>query len=114
MAEKPTYEELEQQVKALQQALSEQKQTGEACAKNENDFRLMFMNAPLPYQSLDETGAFINVNQAFLNVLGYTREELIGKNFGDFLHPDWTAHFKENFPKFKAIGEILGVDFEMF
>ncbi|MFH2067392.1 MAG: PAS domain S-box protein [Pseudomonadota bacterium] len=113
MAAKPTYEELEQQVKALRQSLSEPGQTVGSCLKNENSFRLMFMNAPLPYQSLDETGAFIDVNQAFLDVLGYTREELIGKNFGDFLHPDWTAHFKENFPRFKAIGEILGVEFEM-
>ncbi|RJP80370.1 MAG: PAS domain-containing sensor histidine kinase, partial [Desulfobacteraceae bacterium] len=113
MAAKPTYEELEQQVKALRQALSEHGQTVESYLKNENNFRLMFMNAPLPYQSLDETGAFIDVNQAFLDILGYTKEELIGKNFGDFLHPDWTAHFKENFPRFKAIGEILGVEFEM-
>ncbi|MBU8911405.1 MAG: PAS domain S-box protein, partial [Desulfobacterales bacterium] len=36
-----------------------------------------------------------------------------GKSFGDFLHPDWKDHFKENFPRFKAIGEILGVEFEM-
>ncbi|MDA3791019.1 MAG: PAS domain S-box protein, partial [Desulfobacula sp.] len=36
-----------------------------------------------------------------------------GKSFGDFLHPDWKDHFKENFPRFKAIGEILGVEFEI-
>ena len=46
-------------------------------------------------------------------VLGHTREEVIGKSFGDFLHPDWVDHFKQNFPRFKAVGEILGVEFEM-
>ncbi|MFH2044503.1 MAG: PAS domain S-box protein [Pseudomonadota bacterium] len=83
--------------------------------KRESDerFRLMFMNAPMPYQSLDEKGNFIEVNKALVDILGYTREELIGKNFGDVIHPDWVDHFKENFPRFKAIGEVLGVEFEM-
>jgi PAS domain S-box-containing protein len=84
-----------------------------ALQDRENRFRMMFMNAPMPYQSLDEQGNFIEVNQTFLDLLGYSPQELIGKNFGDILHPDWVDHFKHNFPKFKAIGEILGVEFEM-
>ncbi len=85
------------------------------CEKEETDkrFRLMFTNAPMPYQSLDEQGNFLDVNQTFLDALGYSRDELIGKNFGDILHPDWRGHFKDNFPRFKAVGEILGVEFEM-
>ncbi|WP_051328410.1 PAS domain S-box protein [Desulfatirhabdium butyrativorans] len=82
-------------------------------AENEKRFRQMFMNAPMPYQSLDENGNFLDVNEAFVRELGYSREELIGRNFGDILHPDWRDHFRENFPKFKAIGEILGIEFEM-
>jgi PAS domain S-box-containing protein len=62
---------------------------------------------------LGENGNFIEVNQAWLDTLGYAREEVIGRSFGDFLHPDWVDHFKENFPRFKAVGEILGVEFEM-
>ncbi len=79
----------------------------------EERFRQMFTNAPMPYQSLDEQGNFLDVNQTFLDVLGYSREELIGKSFADILHPDWRDHFKENFPKFKALGEIMGVEFEL-
>ncbi len=45
--------------------------------------------------------------------MGYTREEVLGKNFSEFLVPEWKSHFKVNFPRFKAIGEILGVEFEM-
>ena len=75
--------------------------------------RKLYDQAPLAYQSLDDTGCFLEVNHAWLETLGYTREEVIGKNFGEFLHPDWRDHFKTNFPRFKAIGEILGVEFEM-
>lgn len=73
----------------------------------------LYERAPLGYQSLDENGCFLSVNQAWLDALGYSREEVIGQNFGQFLHLDWQEHFKENFPRFKAIGEILGVEFEM-
>ena len=93
--------------------VTQRKLAEQARLDSEERFRLMFQNAPMPYQSLDELGNFLDVNQAFLDALGYSREELIGKNFGDVLHPDWKDHFKENFPKFKAVGEILGVEFEM-
>ncbi|WP_051822684.1 PAS domain S-box protein [Desulfonatronum thiodismutans] len=93
--------------------ISARRTAEQAKKESEDRFRLMFTNAPMPYQSLDEQGNFLDINQTFLDVLGYSREELIGKNFGDILHPDWKDHFKENFPKFKAVGEILGVEFEM-
>ncbi|MCP4297021.1 MAG: PAS domain S-box protein, partial [Proteobacteria bacterium] len=113
MAKKPTYEELEQRVKQLEQAELNFKKTEEALRESEARFRLLYERAPLGYQSLDKNGHFIEVNQAWLDTFGYTREEVIGKSFGDFLHPDWIDHFKENFPRFKAIGEILGVEFEI-
>ncbi len=113
MSEKPTYEELEQRIRELEKADAERMRAEETLRKSEEHFRLMFMNSPVPYQSLDEHGNFLDVNQTFINALGYTKEELIGKNFGDFLHPGHVDHFKTNFPKFKAVGEVLGVEFEM-
>lgn len=82
-------------------------------AEREERFRQLFDNAPLPYQSLDKEGRFIAVNQTWLTVLGYEKNDVIGHFFSDFLNPDWHVHFSENFPKFKSIGEVLGVEFEM-
>ncbi len=93
--------------------LTEIQKTKSALVDSEHKFKILFENAPLSYQSLDENGNFLEVNQTWLNVLGYKKEEVLGKNFGDFLHPDWQDHFKTNFPRFKAIGEILGVEFEI-
>ena len=73
----------------------------------------LYERAPLAYQSLDSDGCVIEVNQAWLEALGYTREEVISRNFGNFLHSDWQDHFKENFPRFKAIGDILGIELQM-
>jgi PAS domain S-box-containing protein len=110
---KPTYDELERRVQELERKVSEQKYSQEPLRQDENIFERLYEQAPLGYQSLDEKGHFIVVNQAWLDTLGYTKEEIIGKSFADFLHPGWRDHFKENFPRFKAIGEILGVEFEM-
>jgi len=113
MSAKPTYEELEQSVKDLQKEVIKRKQAEKALEESEERFRLLYERAPLGYQSLDEQGHFLEVNQAWLDILGYTREEVIDKSFADFLHPEWRDHFKHNFPRFKAVGEILGVEFEM-
>lgn len=80
---------------------------------SEESFRSLFMNAPIPYQALDEDGYFLDVNRAFLSALGYSEEELIGRNFSIILHLDWVEPFKDSFQKLKDIGEILGVEFKM-
>jgi PAS domain S-box-containing protein len=113
MPGKPTYEELQSRISDLENADLKRKQAEAALRESEKKLNRFLRNVPLPYQSLDENGNFLEVNQFLQDVLGYTREELIGRNFGDFLHPDWVDHFKENFPRFKAVGEVLGVEFEM-
>jgi len=79
---------------------------------SEERFQLLFNEAPLGYQSLDINGYIINVNQKWLNTLGYSRQEVIGKWFGDFLSPDSQEGFRQRFPIFKADGKIHS-EFEM-
>ncbi|MBC8400255.1 MAG: PAS domain S-box protein [Candidatus Marinimicrobia bacterium] len=81
--------------------------------EREDNLRRLYENTPLGYQSLDIKGRFITVNKAWLELLGYTREEVIGKWFSDFLAPGYVEHFKDDFPRFKEKGEISGVQFKM-
>lgn len=76
-------------------------------------FRSLFENAPLPYQSLDENGYFLEVNRRWLETLGYDRYEVIGRWFGDFLAEGFVEHFDRNFPMFKDACAIDGVEFDM-
>ncbi|MFP4548894.1 MAG: PAS domain S-box protein [Fidelibacterota bacterium] len=85
----------------------------EQLKESKEKYYSLFTNAPLSYQSLDETGHIIDVNPRWLSTLGYERQEVIGKWFGDFLTPDFVDHFRENFPRFKKAGSISGVQFKM-
>lgn len=92
----------------------EKKQVAEeALLISEEKFRALYQNAPMSYQSLDENGCFIDINPAWEKTLGYTREEITGKWFGDFLHPDYVEHFRVNFPAFKRNGSISNVQFRL-
>ena len=46
-------------------------------------------------------------------MLGYSREEVIGRSVAEFLSKEWQEHFRQNFPRFKSVGEVLGVEFEL-
>jgi PAS domain S-box-containing protein len=79
--------------------------------ESEKQFRNLYENAPLPYQSIDAQSNFISVNQAWLQTLGYLKEEVIGRNIADFLHQDFKELFVQSFPKFKAAGSVDGFEF---
>ena len=73
----------------------------------------LYENAPIPYQSLNEDGTVKDINPAWLNTLGYERDEVIGKNYKDFLHPGSKEHFEINFPVFKKNGCMHDVQFKI-
>jgi PAS domain S-box-containing protein len=79
----------------------------------EKNLRLLVEQIPLGYQSLNAEGYIIDINQEWLKILGYSREEALGRWFGDFLTPEYTASFIKNFNLFKESGEIHAAEFEM-
>ena len=76
----------------------------EKLRESENRFRNLYENAPLAYQSLNGDGEFIDINMAWLKMLGYTREDVIGHNFQDFLIEN--DFVETNLPKFLEAGRI--------
>jgi len=67
----------------------------------------------IPYHSLDQEGTIVDVNTAWLNLLGYSREEVIGKNITNFTVSESSKNFEKIFKNFKSVGEIHGAEFEM-
>ncbi len=93
--------------------LNEHKQVEENLKVSEDKFRTLYENAPLSYQSLNEDGSYKDINPTCLKTLGYERHEIIGKYYKDFLHPDWQAHFEDNFENFKKRGYVNDIEFKI-
>ncbi len=91
--------------------LTEQQKIEKALAQSERRFRDLFRNAPLAYQSLDENGHVIEVNDTWCRVFGYDRNEVIGHSIAEFLTPTSQQLLQECFPKFINDGQIEGPEF---
>jgi diguanylate cyclase (GGDEF)-like protein/PAS domain S-box-containing protein len=77
------------------------------------EVRDLYDRAPCGYHSLDADGVYTRINDTELGWLGFTREEVIGRRFIEFLTPASVEFFKENFPRFKEKGEIYNLEFEL-
>ncbi len=78
----------------------------EALQASEEHFRSLYEKMPIAYQSLDGEGRFLSVNPAWLTIMGYGWNEVIGKSYGDFLIPEQVPLFIERFPRFKERGSV--------
>ncbi len=72
--------------------------------EKEKKFRLLYYNAPIAYQILNEEGYITEINQTWLDTLGYSRKDVISQYFGNFLASTDYHKFKENWNHYKDIG----------
>ncbi len=85
----------------------------EQLAASEERYRGLFRMAPLPYQSLDMHAAILDVNEAWLALLGgYTRDEVLGRPITDFIEEHSLPVLAGNFPNVAA-DHIEGLLFDL-
>jgi hypothetical protein len=95
-----------------EQQLNERTRMDQSLRESESLFRGMYEQAPLAYQSLDIEGNILDVNQTWLNQLGYERGEVTGRFIGDFITAESIPTLACEFPKFKELGRVDGPVFE--
>jgi PAS domain S-box-containing protein len=69
------------------QDVTERKQTEEALSRNQNNLEDFFQNAPVGLHWAGADGRILWANQRELDMLGYSREEYVGRFLSDF-HDD--------------------------
>ena len=81
--------------------------------RSEERFRLFYRDSPVPYQTMDMQCHLIDVNQAYLNAMGYPRkEEVVGRWCGEFLSEISRKSLQEDFPVYLKQGVVRQVVME--
>jgi len=87
MAQKPTYEELDQRVKALEKEIVKYEKAGKKLQSLEGKYRLLVENAN-DATFIAQDGVVKFANNKMEDILGYSLEELATTPFNDLIHPD--------------------------
>jgi PAS domain S-box-containing protein len=94
--------------------ISERKETEERLKRQAALLDDLYNRAPCGYHSLDPYGVFVRINDTELAMLGFSREEVVGrKRFSDLLTPEGVPRFLETFSRLKEQGEVDGLEFQM-
>ena len=87
MTQKPTYEELDQRVKALEKEIVKYEKAREKLQSLEGKYRLLVENAN-DATFIAQDGVVKFANNKTEDILGYSSEELATTPFNDLIHPD--------------------------
>jgi PAS domain S-box-containing protein len=72
-----------------------------------DDYQWLFRKAPAMAIAIGEDGRYLDVNDAFVERLGYPREHLIGRLPDDYVTPDTLQRIKEEFrPALRRTGKL--------
>ena len=71
------------------------------------DYQWLFRKAPVMATSIAEDGVYLDVNDALLTRLGFSRDEMLGKRPEDFVTPNSALRIEEEFrPALRRTGKL--------
>lgn len=79
----------------------------------DGNFKRLFEQAPLPFHSLDHKGSVLQVNAAWLRLMGYERADVIGRSILDFVMVGYQRQLKSSFKTLQKGGTIQNRIVEM-
>ena len=109
----PDISSLQDQIKELKVLLATATNENTALANMNKQLIKILEKIPQPSQSLDSKGKILRVNEKWCEELGYKKEEILGRQFKDFLTSQTEQTYFKQFPNLKENGYVSGVEFDM-
>jgi PAS domain S-box-containing protein len=100
--------ELEQRVRERTAELFE---VNDRLRESEERVRSLYNNTPIMMHSVDERGCLLDVNEFWLNTLGYERDEVIGQPVVNFAPPEQRSFIQDEvMPRMARTGFVKDVE----
>ncbi|HVH98481.1 MAG TPA: PAS domain S-box protein [Enhygromyxa sp.] len=101
-------------VGAVVEEVTARQQAEEALRASEARYRYLYLRTPACMHSIDERGCIVDVSDAWLDCLGYTREEVLGRRSVEFLAPESREYaVNEVLPEFFRTGVCKDVAYQL-
>ena len=86
----------------------------QALLESQEKHRNLYRHTPGMLQAIDPDGLILTVSDHWLKTLGYSREEVIGKNFSEFLSDHSRKNFEEvSFPQLRSTTALSNTSVEL-
>ncbi len=100
--------------KKASQDIVRRKEAEQAMRHSEMRYRSLYHKTPGLLHSIDLNGRLVSVSDYWVEGLGYSREEVIGRSFTDFLTDSSHRYFEEEvFPRFLKEGSCKNVPYQI-
>ena len=86
--------------------ITERKMIEKELIDSENKYRTYIDSAPNGIFIIDNQGKYIDVNEKAVEILGYSKAELLTKNFADITPQSWLTYNFEKFKELELNGEM--------
>lgn len=91
------FEQTQHYVAELEERIAERNRVEAALRESEERYRELFENAREAIYVHDLDGIYVSINHAAEKLSGYTRDEIIGHSFKEFISTEHLHHVRDNF-----------------